>query len=289
MQAKVSVETITPTLAEKWLETMVTNRKVSDSLVLDYAIAIEQGGWALNGETIKFDKEGRLFDGQHRLRGCILARKDFKSYVARGIDDERAFSTVDTGKFRTHSDVFSIGGWQSATTASAGASLLWMYDNKKLGWNGPTGRRFVRARHHLAEKLGSGSLHARTMVQKEELLRYANEHREPLQAAVKYAVSHRAKRMLFPAVFVATYYLFAEKSRMQAEKFFDDLSEGTGLEANDPVWVLRERLQQLTRTKARGYKWLSFGLAIKSWNKRRLGETVRSLHAIDAEEFPRVT
>lgn len=288
MLAKVTIETITPTTAEKWLEGMVTNRKISESLVLDYAIAIEQGGWALNAETIKFDKEGRLFDGQHRLRACILARKNFESYVARGVSDDRAFSTVDTGKFRTHADVFNIGGWQSATTASAGVSLIWMYENKKIGWGGPTGRRFTRSRHHLAEKLSSGSLHARTMVQKEELLRYANLHKDDIQAAVRYAVGHRAKRMLFPAVFVGAHYLFAQKSRLQAEAFFDDLAEGAGLDPQDPVWVLRERLAQLVRAKARGYKWLSFGLSIKAWNKRRAGEKVKSLHAIDAEEFPRV-
>lgn len=284
--AKVAIETITPAVAEKWLETMVPNRKISDALLLDYAIAIEGNGWSLNGETIKFDAEGRLFDGQHRLRACVLARKPFQSYVVRGVTDQRAFSTVDTGKFRTHSDVFSIDGWASATTASAGASLIWLYQQKRVGWNGTLEAR-IRSKN-FADGLHSHNKRARSSVQKEELLRFANENKDALQASVKFAVAHRAKKMLFPAVFVAQHYLFAEKSRMQTEAFFDDLAEGTGLDANDPVWVLRERLQALARTKSRGYKWLSFGLSIKAWNKRRAGEKVRSLHAIDAEEFPRV-
>lgn len=110
---EVVLETITPAQAAKWLQTMVNNRTLSQAKAIEYAIAMDDARWVINGETIKFDAEGRLFDGQHRLQGCVLADKAFKSYVAYGITDQDAFSTVDVGKNRSHGDVFSIAGYPS--------------------------------------------------------------------------------------------------------------------------------------------------------------------------------
>lgn len=287
MQAKVTIENITPAVAEEWLGSMVANRKVSDALMLDYAIAIEQENWALNGETIKFDARGRLFDGQHRLRGCILAGKPFKSYVVRGVADERAFSTVDAGKQRTIGDIFGMDGWTGALTASAAATLLFLYRENRIGWNGPIFDR-LKKKSQVAAGM-TQHIRPRHAVQKEDALRFARDNHEALQAAVKFAISHRSKQHFFGSVLAACYFLFAEKARMQAEQFFTDLAEGTGLEARDPVWVLRERLASLARKKSRTHRWVSMGLTIKAWNKRRSGERVQTLYAHDAEEFPKVT
>ena len=75
----MKVETITPKLAEKWMEANKNNRPLRRSLVGRYAGAIRRGQWELNGESIKFDEDGVLFDGQHRLAAVVEANKPIKS------------------------------------------------------------------------------------------------------------------------------------------------------------------------------------------------------------------
>src|SRR4051812_39659069 len=91
---------IAPKLASEWLRTMVANRPLSQIKAVEYGLAMERGDWVLNGETIKFNDKGNLIDGQHRLQACVLAGKPFQTYVVRGIADDRAFATIDTGKLR---------------------------------------------------------------------------------------------------------------------------------------------------------------------------------------------
>ena len=128
----------------------------------------------------------------------------------------------------------------------------------------------------------------RTAVQKELALRFAQAHQEALQKAVSFTLGHKVTKFLFGSVMAASYYLFAEKSRVQTESFFDELAEGSGLGAEHPVWVLRERLLTLQRNRDRGYRWASFGLCIKAWNKVRAGEKVKQFYVNTAEEFPKV-
>src|SRR6266850_4515569 len=123
------LETITPVMAKKWLEMIATNRPLSDSKCLEYAIEMEEGKWIINGETIKFNGDGTLFDGQHRLQACILSEKPFKSFVIRGIEDKMAFATVDVGKIRSGGDIFFIAGYKDQNSAAACAMWIYLYKN----------------------------------------------------------------------------------------------------------------------------------------------------------------
>lgn len=49
--AQVILETIIPATAKKWLETMVNNRALSQSKHIEYAIAMDEGRWVVNGEN----------------------------------------------------------------------------------------------------------------------------------------------------------------------------------------------------------------------------------------------
>lgn len=106
MKEKTSIETITPEIAESYLETNYeNNRKLSQRIVNGYAEDMKRGNWLLNPAAhIVFCKDGTLYDGQHRLYACVQAGVPFVTYVTRGCDP-RLYHVIDTGRSRTAADV----------------------------------------------------------------------------------------------------------------------------------------------------------------------------------------
>lgn len=284
---EVVLETITPAIASKWLETMVNNRTLSQSKAIEYAIAMDDDRWSINGETVKFDAQGRLFDGQHRLQACVLAAKPFKSYVAYGITDGDASSTVDVGKNRSHGDVFSIAGYPSCNIASGAALLIYQYKHDQFGPGGSTNRRYTKGSKAILKKLDRLPVKGAT-VTKEELLSFAAPFKERLIAAVRFAENVKARKLLSSGMVAGCYFLFCEKSEEDAKRFFFDLCEGVGLSGSDPVYWLRERLMTNMAAPNKLQRGAILMLIFKAWNKRRAGEKTKSLKLLDSEEFPKI-
>lgn len=90
MEEKITakVETITPDIAKTMLGENVNNRRISHDNVNMFAREMRNGEWRFNGEAIKFSKDGRLLDGQHRLLAVIAADKPLTTLVIRGLEDE---------------------------------------------------------------------------------------------------------------------------------------------------------------------------------------------------------
>jgi len=105
----VRVETITPEKAEKYLERNISNyRKLETHRVDSYAKDMKHGRWELNGESIKFNLDGELTDGQHRLKAIIKANVPVQMLVIRGI--ENGISLYDIGKNRTMFQIATASG-----------------------------------------------------------------------------------------------------------------------------------------------------------------------------------
>ncbi len=289
MPHTMNVEMINPGDAEKMLATMVKNRPVSESKVLEYALAMEAGDWILNGETIKLDQFGHLIDGQHRLRACILSDKGFRSYVARGIEDAKAFATIDVGKTRSHKDVFSIAGFPNPGDAASAVMLIYGFKSGIMTWKTMEGRGRAKRDTPVSKKMKAHP--GRTsLVSKDELLDYARPIQEGVVSALRAAHSStfkKAQKLIPRATMAGLYYLFREKSFDDAERFFYDLGEGVGLQKTDPVYWLRERLQDNRNSISDLNRYTLIGLVIKAWNKRREGEEIKYLKVGDGEEFPK--
>ena len=95
MQARI--ETITPEKASGYLKKNKNNRAVSAPLVSRMAREMREGLWAENGETIVFNGDGRLLDGQHRLMAVVESGETIRSLVVTRVP-ATAFQTIDTGK-----------------------------------------------------------------------------------------------------------------------------------------------------------------------------------------------
>lgn len=104
----VGLELITPEKAEEYLLSNIeNNRDINHHRVATYTADILSGDWSNNGETIKFDQDGKLIDGQHRLMAIKKANKPVYMWVARGVDGN-AFRTVDTGLARTTKQILKM-------------------------------------------------------------------------------------------------------------------------------------------------------------------------------------
>lgn len=109
---KAVVETITPMLAEKYLERNVNNyRSLNRRKVHMYARDMANNEWQENGEAIKFNVRGELVDGQHRLHAVIESGARVNMMVIRGVAED--VTIYDCGKNRSMRDIALAEGIES--------------------------------------------------------------------------------------------------------------------------------------------------------------------------------
>lgn len=107
---RVSIEEITPKMAESWLSTANTkNRRLRERLVMRYATDMVNGDWVLSHQGIAFDTDLALIDGQHRLSAIALSGETVRMLVFRGMT-ARSRMAVDAGMKRMTHDQLNMGG-----------------------------------------------------------------------------------------------------------------------------------------------------------------------------------
>lgn len=125
-----AVELITPQMASEMLKKQRNVRTLNRKEVERYVKALQRG-WKLNGETIKFDKDGYLIDGQHRLTACAESGIALETVVVRGLDNS---DFVDDGRRRTAASLLGGRGTKHAELASATCRILYLLDQKRDPW-----------------------------------------------------------------------------------------------------------------------------------------------------------
>lgn len=130
MALKMTIENINPEIALEYLKKNVRNyrKKMNPAVIRRYAEDMKAGLWELNGESIKFDEEGFLWDGQHRLAGIVQAGKDkpditVKIAVIRGISTDT--HVCDIGYKRTMEQIICADeGLDCNSTITSAANIV---------------------------------------------------------------------------------------------------------------------------------------------------------------------
>lgn len=129
LQITSEVVTITPQIASLWLDKFnnPNNRKIYEDRVKNYAQRIVRGEWLL-GDALKFDKNGVLIDGQHRLSAVIHTNQPVQFLVLRGFEPESA-QVLDRGMLRSLSHVAQLSGheWITQKKVSIFNSLFFSF------------------------------------------------------------------------------------------------------------------------------------------------------------------
>ena len=79
---------VEPEQAQKWLERNIANRTLRPSRVQEYATAMTEGRWRYTADPIRFDSDGKLIDGQHRLMAVVRSGCTVEMHVVRGLSPE---------------------------------------------------------------------------------------------------------------------------------------------------------------------------------------------------------
>lgn len=79
---------VTPAMAQEWLKNQVLNRTPSNAVVAKYAKAMADGVWLCDPQVpLRFDSDGRLVDGQHRLMAASAFRAGVDFYITTSSPD----------------------------------------------------------------------------------------------------------------------------------------------------------------------------------------------------------
>lgn len=248
-------EKITPKKAQEWLAHNTDNRPRRPKVVERYADAMKRGEWKMNGESIKFNCDGRLIDGQHRLLAIVSSGCTIETYVVRGLPVD-AFDTIDQGAVRHLADVFARNG-EVNCHALAGA-IRWLgVLHDRMSW----------------KNVGYTPEQAKAKLQ---------DHPE-LRKSVSKVCSSNTKGLIPGSILAACHYLFSRKDADLADLFADSLIGGEGLKKSDPVYLLRERLIANGTAAAKLPRETIAALTIKAWNATREGKPMRTLKWVEGD------
>jgi hypothetical protein len=241
---KAEVVTITPAMAEKWLDNNPKNRTLNKRRVARLVKSIKDGQWAVNGEAITIASNGTLVNGQHRLAAVMVSKRPIQSWVIKGVPPE-AMATIDLGAVRSLGNHLQMAGIKGAVYALASAVIVC--------------REFRTGAY----------VHSKEKTSPQEMLEFIEENKRILKAAEIYTAADKAEfRALLPqSLSIASYFMFSKVDRDKAETFFHKLVQGSSLGEKSPILKLRTALIGLrkqskraedTRTESLHYLCTSF-------------------------------
>lgn len=204
---------IQPHVAGEFLKRNVNNRRLNSSRVTRLAAKIMAGKFIYNGQSISFDSNGVLLDGQHRLAAIEESGVACRALVAFGISPS-ATHTQDVGEKRCLSE-------QSRRDGRVPRPDL------------------VTAWFKQYELFCTGS-HASDADAQELAQWYAKR-----ASSVDWLTSTAVKSRLFRSGVCAVFLRAHETYPKQTERFVDRYKRGEGLRAGDPELALRESAARL--------------------------------------------
>lgn len=259
---------ITPEVSEVLLSTRNTrNRPISKAQVKDLKQKMEDGSYRVNGESMIFDSDGILTNGQHTLTASVESGKSFQKVVVLGLHPD-TFSSLDGGKTRKLEDVLAVNGEDHARELSVALRLVHILTNSKKVRN--------MGKWH----------HDRALT---ELKTHPN-----LKDSVTFILEMEtpASYLLSPGYAAGLHYLMTEacktdEERITVEQFWKDLIEDENVASDSYAKKLQKRLiahkqrldgQTLTRDQL-------VEIVIKAWCNYRDGKkTTKKLSLPKSEE-----
>ena len=248
---EVFVVEVTPDVAEAWLTRNHGNRRPKPPAIARYARDMAANAWTLTAQSIIFDRDGNLRNGQNRLMACVEAGKAFETMVVFGVDPA-SFMDMDTGPARTYGDVITIasdGEMANAHALGALAAMVYRYER---------GYRLVGG----GQSVNPSPIEVLDVISRHPLLH--------LSVGVGVRASKRAD-VRPPRVGAFAHYRFATVDREAADEFFHRLVEMDFDGAAEPLKLLAGQLRRMnTRDRSHDDAWRVLYYTFKTWRVWRL-------------------
>lgn len=251
---EVKIETIDPQKAAQYLALNRKNRRIFrnhlDGLVHD----MKNGKWIFNGDPIRFNGDGYMIDGQHRMQAMIESGATLDLVVIRELS-ERAFETVDIGRKRSMPDFLSIEGKAHPQQLASALSYITRYHK----WQNIMSHEKIT----VAEKLTTLAEHP----QIERLVAAYASRNYPLKASV--------------GILAACHYLFHEINQEQADIYMGQVVMGEDLSEGDPAFTVRRWIIRAHTGKTNARIGETVGNVIfRGWNAFRDGEQLYHIKTV---------
>lgn len=253
---------VTPQLAVEWLTRNTLNRPLKEGKVEQYAKDMKAGRWQMNGETVKFTRDGDLMDGQNRLWAVSESGITVDMMVVEGLDPN-VMPTIDTGAPRSMGDVLAIGGTKNANVV--GSALRW------LAW------------YHSKNRNPSGGIKYKTTHQ--ELLLLIPKHQDVIERASE-VNSSKARKFVPASILTFVFTMAYRTDPAKAHEWLHALETGIADGERHPVHQLRERMIQNMKSNAKLGPVDVCALTVRSWNHLISGKRTKTLRWTRQEEFP---
>jgi hypothetical protein len=267
------VEIIDAHTALDWLDTQIQNRSINAATVRSYKEEMRAGRWELNGEAIKFDVDGHLIDGQHRLLALsqTVADEDsvlIESMVVRGLPPTTQRS-MDGGSRR-----------------QAGQQLGMR--NIANSFNIASVARFWTMLHTKDGKYDPGALFGEQALKVSNLSieLWVDDHPDEVAFANTYMSGIR-KIETRPGMSGAVLLILAEANQTAALEFFDGVIVGANLPLGSPILALRNRFDSARRTREKLSDRDVLGFYLQAWSFWRRGRQLGKVHRPREEWIPR--
>lgn len=254
---------MSPEWAQKLLDSNENNRHMRAAQVQAHMDNIQKGRWKVTHQGIGVDVNGKLVDGQHRLRAIVLSGQTVPIFLTEGLDPE-VMDVIDTGARRTPGDVFTIHKVPNAPLAAATSRVVMQY----------------RVDHW-----------SNSLVPNGELLDFYLANAEEMEEAVALARANYKDVGMNPSHLCAAVFLTRRSSADPAliREWLRMVLEGLDLSKGDPAYILRRQFSNLTRDSRRMSARLWLGLYAKAWKIHALGTKVpRYLRFHEGDPLPNI-
>ncbi len=265
---------ISPILATPAWATLVLeqynhhNRAMNAFTVQRYVRAMFEDAFPFNGDTVRFDTEGILLDGQHRLRAIVESDKSQWLLVVTGLQRGAVLGTIDIGRKRSHSENLALDGERQTSLLASG--LRWLLNlRSEKGWS-----------------MGRNSWEYRDL---RDALREVPYIRDSVKVLGNMKMNKVAGTGGF---FIALHAIWTGNGDKDiAESFLKHLRFGHDLPMDHVILQLRLRLLPDVRTGRRLPIIQRVALTIKAWKHFKRGTNPTDLRVRPGahEKFPTIT
>ena len=114
---------ITPEIAKKMLEANTRNRSIRSENLAKLVRDMEAGNFKCNGDGIRFDRNGVMLDGQHRLLALLQTGTTHQMLVVTGLAPE-VMPTIDVGARKEAGDFLALEGYLNGKKIAATINVL---------------------------------------------------------------------------------------------------------------------------------------------------------------------
>jgi hypothetical protein len=247
---RIKQENISPNLASEILAKQAKNRTMRATHIKRLAGDMIAGRWEDNGETIKIDVEGKLIDGQHRLKAIIKSGVTLPLFVARDVP-KGVIHTVDTGATRGVADALKIADYHAPTLLAAAARQVMRYHENGVVDPG----RMPKA------------------VSSSEAIAFIEAHPRINEGI---SLTYSERHFLSPAYFAALYAMIEESWEPKFFSFFDKAAKGVGIEEGCPTMYLRNDIIKMRERNEMRKTGQVFYVFIRYWNTFTKGTSLRN-------------